>query len=219
MEANKLQAIFFKGSAETNFLGHIVAEVYKDRIYTPYLEGKKDLTIVDIGGNIGITAYYFSQFAKQVYVLEPALQHFDTLSRMIDFNGLKNVKPIRKALYTENTTLPFYHNELNQTMYSLYQSVSDGSQPEMVETITLEQLFKDEGLDKVDLLKLDCEGSEGEILAGPGFGNVADRIKTIVMETHNWGVRPLQQVKDALTNRGFKVEQIPGDATLFAATR
>ena len=219
METDKLSAFFWKGSAESNYIGHIVSEVYKEGIYRPYLEGKKDLTIIDIGGNIGITAYYFSQFAKQVYVLEPALRHFDTINRMIEFNGLKNIKPIRKALYTDNTKLPFYHNEANQTMYSLYQSVSDGTEPEMVDTVTLEQLLRDENIDHVDFLKLDCEGSEGEILSGVAFKNVAEKIDTIVMETHSWGIRPLQQVKDALVNRGFKIEPIPGDATLFAATR
>jgi hypothetical protein len=79
--------------------------------------------------------------------------------------------------------------------------------------------MKDEGIDHVDFMKLDVEGSEGEILAGPGFGNVADKIDTIVMETHSWGVRPPQQIKDALTNRGFKVVQIPNDASIFVATR
>jgi len=217
---DKIQAIFFKGRAEDNYIGHIVAEIYKDKIYDPYLRGKKDLTILDFGGNIGISAYYFSQFAKKVIVLEPSLRHFDTLTRMIDFNGLKDiVKPVRKALYTEITKLPFYHNQ-NETMFSLYQNVDDkSSEPEMVETVTIEQLLKDEKIDHVDFMKLDVEGSEGEILAGPGFGNVADKIDTIVLETHSWGIRPPQQVKDSLTNRGFKIEQIPNDATLFVATR
>lgn len=217
---DKIQAIFFKGRAEDNFIGHIVAEIYKDKIYDPYLRGKKDLTILDFGGNIGISAYYFSQFASKVVVLEPSLRHFDTLTRMVEFNGLKDiVRPIRKALYTEITKLPFYHNA-NETMYSLYQNVNDNSsEPEMVETVTVEQLLKDEKIDHVDFMKLDVEGSEGEILAGSGFGNVADKIDTIVMETHSWGIRPLQQIKDALVNRGYKIEQIPNDATLFVATR
>lgn len=218
--SDKIQGFFWKGAAENNYLGHIVAEIYKDGIYEPYLRGKKDLTILDFGGNIGISAYYFSQFAKKVIVLEPSLRHFDTLTRMVDFNGLKDiVKPVRKALYFEEATLPFYHNA-NETMYSLFQSVNDGtSEPELVETVTVEQLMKDEGIDHVDFMKLDVEGSEGEILAGVGFGNVADKIDTIVMETHSWGIRPLQQIKDALTNRGFKIEQIPNDASIFVATR
>jgi len=218
MKDTNLHAIFYKGDIEDNYLGHMAEEIFKARIYAPYLENKKDAVVIDIGANIGLFSLYAAKYAKQVFALEPAEQHFDTLNRMIIYNKLTNVKPIKKALYFENSKLPFYHNDTNQTMWSLYANVQHGNdQPEMVETITLEDLLKEEKIDHVDLLKLDCEGSEGEILGGKAFANVADKIDTIVLETHDWGLRPRQQVIDSLTNRGFKVQQIPHDAHLFVA--
>ena len=216
---DKLQGIFFKGRAEDNYIGHITAEIYKDKLYAPFLEGKQDLVICDIGANVGIVSFYFSQFAKQVYAVEPSAEHFDTLNRMIVFNELKNVKPIQKAIYIENKQLPFYHNK-NKTMFSLHQAVEDNTQaPEMVEAITLDKLFEDEKIEHCDLLKLDVEGSEVEILSSEGFRIVAPKVDLVIGESHQWSQRHPNQLREAFKNNGFSFETIPSDANIFVAKR
>ena len=50
-----------------------------------------------------------------------------------------------------------------------------------LETVTLEQLFAEHGLDRIDILKLDCEGSEFSILEN---ATVLDRVGLIVGEFH-----------------------------------
>lgn len=214
-----MHGIFFNPPIEDNWLGHIVAEIYKDKIYEPYLIGKKDLIILDIGANLGITSYYFSKFAKQVYALEPAFEHFDVLAHMLTFNQLTNIKPIRKAIFTENKKFPLFHNK-NKTMYSLHQNVADGLSPnEMVEAITLDQLFKDENIDHVDLMKLDVEGSEVEILSSLSFHEVANKIDVIIGEQHSWSGRHPNQLREALKSNGFSYETLANDANLFVAKR
>ena len=52
----------------------------------PISRGKKDLTIVDIGANIGLTSYYFKDYAKIVYAVEPAKKHFDCIQKMVEYN-------------------------------------------------------------------------------------------------------------------------------------
>ena len=118
-----------------------MAEVFRDGIYEPLLRGKQDLTILDIGANIGITAYYFSQFAKQVYSLEPSLEHFDTFTTMLKYNKITNVIPINKAMYIKPGQLPLYHpqNE-NKTMYSLHAGIGVKDE-ELVTCTTFEELI------------------------------------------------------------------------------
>ena len=194
-----------------------MAEVYRDRVYAPYLEGKKDLTILDIGANLGITAYYFSQFGK-VYALEPSLEHFDIFTRMIKFNKLTNILPIKKAIYIKSGEFPLFNNP-NKTMRSLHQAVSDGTQPEMVECITIQGLLDENKIDKVDFMKLDVEGSEVEILSSTPFKAVANKINTIVVERHAWNGRHENQLVEALRSVGYQVEQIPNQADLLVAKR
>jgi len=136
-------AIFFDPPIFNYYLGHQMAEVYKDKIYDPYLSGKKDLTIVDVGANIGVTSYYFSHFGK-VYSVEPAAEHFAILDTMIKFNKLEDrIFPINKAIYIRHGDFEFHHNN-NKTMFSLHGAVDDHSSPiEKVEAITMEQLFTD----------------------------------------------------------------------------
>jgi len=219
METNKLYGIFWNGDYDNYFLGHQFEEIFKSRIYAPYLESKKDAVVLDIGANIGIFSLYASKYAKQVYAIEPSQEHFDTLNRMILHNDLKNVKSIKKAIYMKEQTLNFYHNN-NKTMYSLHQAVEDGKQPpEKVEATTIEKLMEEEKVDHVDLVKIDIEGTEFEVLSHPSFQRVADRIDIVIGETHAWANRNPQQLVDALNQAGFTVNSIPNDASLFVATK
>lgn len=212
-----MNGFFFEPPAENNYIGHILAEIYKDRVYAPILEGKKDLVILDIGANVGLATYYFSQFASKVISLEPSKEHFACLLKMLDFNEIKNVTPLNLALYMTDGTFELGHNE-NKTMYSLHLAVKDDKLPsEQVPAVTLTTLFKDQKIEHVDFMKLDVEGSEYEILGQTAFAEVAPKIDSILVEAHSWAGRHPNQLKESLKNRGFQVDQIANDASLFYA--
>jgi FkbM family methyltransferase len=213
-------AIFFNPPLESHWLGHQFEEIYKTKLYEPFLRGRSDLTIIDAGGNVGLTSYYFSQFAKDVYTLEPVQEYSDLIRQMLSYNEVKNVHLIQKALYLENGKFPFFHNSGNKTMSSLNQAISDGKlPPEEVETITLDKLFADNNIEHCDLFKLDIEGSEIEVLSSEGFRLVAPKIDLIIGERHSWSNRNPNQLNEALKNNGFVVETVPHDADLFVARR
>lgn len=215
-----LNGIFFNTPLEANWLGHQFSEIYKDKIFAPFLNGKKDLTIVDIGANVGNFSYYASQFAKKVYALEPSLEHFQVLTHMLEFNKLTDiVVPINKAIYMQSGRFEFHHNA-NRTMYSLHTAVDDkSSNPELVLAITLEDLFKDYNIEHVDLMKLDIEGSEHEVVSSPSFKAVASKINTIVIEYHQWSGRHPNQLNEALKNNGFRVSVMPSSADIIVGQR
>lgn len=215
----KLQGIFWRGDFDNYYLGHQFEEIFKARIYAPYLENVKDPVVLDFGGNIGLFSLYASKYAKQVITLEPSKEHYETILEMLKFNGIGNVKVLNKAIYIENKEFPFYHNK-NKTMYSLHQGVNDGSsEPEATEAITLDKLFEDENIEHVNLMKLDIEGTEIEVLSSPGFKKVADKIDVIVTERHSWAGRHPHQMDEALKNAGFEVKTVPNDADLVVAVR
>ena len=197
-----------------------MAEVYKDRVYARFLEGRKDLTVLDIGGNIGITTYYFSQFAKNVFTLEPSKEHFEVLTTMLEYNKIKNVTPINKALYMKEGEFDFGGPENNATMRSLHSATwQDGKTRETVTATTLPKLFEEYNIEHVDFMKLDCEGSETEIISSSSFKEVSQKIDMLVIETHNWSGRHENQIFDALKDNGYRIERIPNDATLIVARR
>ncbi len=216
-----LRAIFFYGSIESNWLGHQMAEIYKDGVYRPFLPLMKEGSLaLDIGGNIGLTSIFFSKYFERVITLEPSERHFECLNKNLVSNNVTNVKAIQKALYIKNAEFPFGGPTDNQTMRSLHTATwQDGKSDEKVEAITIDKLFEEEGIDKVTLLKLDVEGSETEIVSSEGFAKVAPKIECLIGETHTWSGRHPNQFKDALKSNGFVFETIPNDASLFIAKR
>jgi FkbM family methyltransferase len=70
-----------------------------------------------------------------------------------------------------------------------------------VRTVTLEQLMEEQGLERIDVLKLDCEGSEFSILRGT---TVLDRIGLIVGEYHGREAF-LELVKERFDGWDFRI--------------
>ncbi len=214
-----MQGIFFR-DFKNAYLPEILKEIYRDCVYDPYLQGKKDLTILDVGANIGLFTFYAQEFAKTVYSVEPSKQHFEALTKLVDFNGFKNVTPVNLALANENKTLTLNHNT-NSTMFSLKDAVKDPAlQGEEVEAVTIETLLSRYQIEHVDFMKLDVEGAEMEIIGGEAFDRVAQKIDVIMGENHQWNTTNPEQLRTAFIDRGFKFEWVnKTEAALFVAKR
>lgn len=221
MESIQPHGFFFKPPLTTNFWGHIFEELYKSRIYDPYLPVRKEGSVaLDIGANVGLVSYYLAQHFEKVYSIEPSTEHMQNLALMLNYNKLTNVIPIQKAIYIENGKFGFGGPKDNTTMRSLHMATwQDGKPEEQVETITLQKLFTDYKIEHVNLMKLDIEGSEIEVLSHPTFKTVAPKIDIIIIERHGWSGRHPNQLNEALKNNGFTVEQIPNNADLVVAKR
>ena len=199
----------------------MVAEIFRDNVYKPYFIGKKDLTVLDVGANVGVFTLFASEYAKKIYSIEPATEHFQCLAYMIKFNNFKHVKPIQKAISNKDGVAPLFLDGSNRRAFNLLGNADGTIPPEQVETIRLDTLFEQEKIKHVDFMKVDIEGSEGEVFGGDGFGNVADKIDTIVYESHHFDTmkRNPEQVNFALKERGFKIERIPNQTELWLAKK
>jgi len=216
----KHKAVFFSGSIEQNALGHIFAEIYKDRVYAPFIEGRKDLTILDVGAHVGIFSIYAHPFAKKIYSIEPSTEHFMALQQNIIVNELTKVEAIQTAIGNENKKIEFFNNPNNKTMNSIRPaSWQEGWGKEEVNMITLKKLFEDNKIKHVDVMKIDVEGMEYEILGGTAFSEISKKIDLIAGEIHTWVGRHPHQVIDSLQNNGYEVSQMPADANIFVARR
>jgi len=212
-----MKGIFFK-DFKNAYIPEILEEIYLNRVYEPILKEKVN-TIVDVGANIGLTSFYFSDKAKRVIAVEPSEVHLEVMRHMLKFNKIDNVEIVDRAIYIENKDLTFYHNE-NTTMFSLNAAVKSKKDSETVKAITMEKLFEDNKIDHCDFMKLDVEGSEGEIIHHSSFEKVAPKIDQMLIEYHQWcGYNPLNIV-NTLRDYGFKVDFIKNvKATLLYATR
>lgn len=171
-------------------------EIWKDEIYTKEYKIQKGDIVVDVGANVGVFSIYAGKKGAKVYSFEPNPQVFELLRENIRFNHLEDqVVAINAALGdTEDKVDLFIPNSSKvykegsasiskQYVGGLIEILYDDFKVYKVQSKTLESFIKEFKLEKVDLLKMDCEGSELCIIKNSN-PDVFEIIKNIAMETH-----------------------------------
>lgn len=141
--------------------------------------------IVDAGANVGLTSVYFAHRFPQarIIAIEPEAHNFALLAgNVADY---PNVVPVKAALWHTNTRVDLFDPGLGPWGYVVDGGASDapGTWRQRTDAVTLDTVMQTYGLDRIDLLKMDIEGSEREVLAeaGPWI----DRVDALVVELHD----------------------------------
>jgi FkbM family methyltransferase len=170
-------------------------------------------TVVDCGANIGCFALYMSSLAPgiRLFCFEPGAKTFERLQFNIAANRLQNqVAAFRAAIWDREAI-----QELR--LVSVSGDASIFTRPDhptlstqLVPCISLPKAFSKYGVEEVDLLKIDVEGSELEILRGASDLDWG-RVRRVVMECHDF-IRPGVgcQVVALLAKYGFKPIDVQG---------
>jgi FkbM family methyltransferase len=207
-----MKAIFYpEGRFGATYIPQIYSEIYIEKVYNEALHRKRNLTIVDVGANIGITVQNFAGHAKQLYAIEPAKDNYEVLVKNIEFNGWNNVKPIKAAIAEKDGEMELSLNPLNTTTHSLFLKHTN-HKSEKVRTITFETLFKENNIEKADFVKLDIEGYETMVLLGEDFKKMSSKINMIEVEFHG---QDLTKIIERMTSLGFKNKQIKSSAVIY----
>ncbi|MFH0884885.1 MAG: FkbM family methyltransferase [Candidatus Micrarchaeota archaeon] len=184
--------------------------------------GENDI-ILDIGAHIGTFTAFASKAAKngQVYSFEPDEDNFRLLKENIELNDIRNACAINAAVSTENGRKSFFVTEYATSAHSIYRPHGRAREV-IVDAVTLADFVKSRGIKRIDLLKMDCEGSEYEImLTCPK--NVLEMVKRIAMECHNVPGHSADEIRVLLEENGFAVrsEDVPNipDFRLLYAQR
>jgi len=191
-----------------------VKETFLDRFYEKYgTELGDGWKIVDIGAGIG----EFTLFAllghpqNFVYAFEPYPRSFDLLSGNLAANGIANAQIFSEAIGAETGTLALdlSSGEPLQIQSLSLDTVLTQGEVLNVRSLSLEDAFNRLGLERCDLLKLDCEGAEYDILFHTS-ASILRRIDRIVMEYHdNLTAIPHQDLVKFLISEGFTVRTFP----------
>jgi FkbM family methyltransferase len=142
-------------------------------------------TILDIGANIGIASNYLStRFPlARIFAFEPVPGNFALLSKNVA--SLRNVTPVQKALGAKDGAFEMFYSDsnVNQGGYSFHQAGSDIEQRVRVEVRDAKSMVQELGIESVDLIKIDTEGSEYDILTRLG-ADFLRKVKWIYGELH-----------------------------------
>jgi FkbM family methyltransferase len=137
-------------------------------------------TIVDLGSNIGGSVLYFAcrYPAARIYGVEPDPATFQKLEANVI--PLENVQVLPLAVGDRDGAAEFYPNP--RTWGSSLKSTLATGPGITVQVRTLDTLLDEIGLDRVDLVKLDIEGSEHDVLRA--FRGLRTRAGALIGEMH-----------------------------------
>ena len=165
----------------------IYREIFIEKVYNPVgFEINKGDVVLDIGANIGIyTVFAASQGCKIVHAFEPHPITYSILLQNIKLNDLKHVEAHQVGIASEEANgileasdVSGHHRVVE--MQGLHPSTSGIE----IQTINLNEFFEKTNLESIDFIKMDCEGSEGEILSSLDHRSF-QKIQKIVIEYHN----------------------------------
>lgn len=142
--------------------------------------------IVDIGAHIGSFAILAAKraYRGRILAFEPHPENFRLLQKNIRFNHCSNIQALPYAVTGNGSSksADLFIYPAHNGGHSLVHKV--GSSSITVPTITLPQIFSRYRLSRIDLLKIDAEGSEFDILLNCPDKTLA-KIHSISLEFHD----------------------------------
>ena len=177
----------FDNLSSTEKLNQWIAKSIKEcKASYPILPNKLNIA-VDIGANVGGFCVYAQEYSKKIYAFEPLVENFAILEQVLEHCQINNVEAYNTAIYSESgKELPlklFGENCSGNVTCAQFDSHKLVETKQTCETISLNDMFEALNIRHIDYLKLDCEGSEYEILEN---FNDYDKISLICMEIHTF---------------------------------
>jgi FkbM family methyltransferase len=190
-----------------NLRDHVQRQIYFIGIYEPiecYIFVhliKPGMSVVDTGANVGQYTMLASTLvgpSGQVHAFEPVSETFQQLEANTRANSLNNVHLRRAALWSEPTTVELgldVSDKGDATYYSI--SHAGGSKTARAPGLSLDDYVENNQISRIDVIKMDIEGSE--LFALQGMEKVIKRHRPLFLMEIN---RP------ACARAGYSPERI-----------
>ncbi len=206
MQLNPEDAIVSRALSETGGFEWFETELVEQEV-------RPGDTVLDLGANIG---YYTLLFARlvgprgRVIAFEPDPVNFNLLKRNVRLNGYRNVEIVNKAVTDFTGELELHLSPTNHGDHRLYNS-GDGRATVKVATTTIDDYFN--GVPpKVDLVKMDIQGSEAKAIHG--MTRTLQQNHSVKLITEFWPIGLHRAGADAaeylqkLQQLGFSISEI-----------
>lgn len=205
--------------SEYNNFGGFLWALMEQYTYSTYYQGKftprKGDVVVDIGANIGVVTVRSARIVGQggrVVAIEPEINNVRLLQKNIVANNLSNVTIVGKGAWSHkgNLSLNVSSCGLEHSFYSDNNFLAGKSRNhEQVNVDTLDNILYELDIKKVDIIKLDVEGSEIEVIKGMNNTLLKNHVKLIGeshlinnVNTYNSIQKQLNQLGYLVKNKG-----------------
>lgn len=180
----RLQGVVFEEVNHT--LWSLIAEIFINQEYSPpgFEIAAKDV-VVDVGAHRGVfLAYAALRTTNTIHAFEPNHDNFRSLQQLVRRNKFDHVQLRNYALgkATGREMLFYSKSSSRHTLTGIDQRTGNAlAVSYFVPTLSMREAL--EGIPKVDLLKMDCEGAEFEILMNADKDTLR-KVRRLVLEYH-----------------------------------
>ncbi len=161
-----------------------IVEVFRNREYDLGIDWSGIELGIDVGAHVGAFTCWLASKASRARIIsfEPEPRNFRDLVENVDRNGLKGRVDLINAAVDDAPGTRVLDVPVQRDSASLASSQAPASTPVKVRTVALQDVLHDLNA-RVDILKIDCEGSEWDIL--PSLTSESwIRIERVVLECH-----------------------------------
>jgi FkbM family methyltransferase len=163
----------------------LLREVLVEETYRPVLEclPSRPLRFVDIGAHIGAFSVWLHRQhdVSEAFCFEPDSDSFALCQFNLPKNGCENVQLFNYAIGGSTRESDIWMDSVTHARSTLHRRPSSTDQREKVRVVAFNEWLENVDGD-FDLLKMDCEGSEWEIVKTGSA--VFSRFSIIVAEIH-----------------------------------
>ncbi len=151
--------VFFLGSHEPEIL----------LLFHKLLAGMDSPVVADVGANVGHHSIYLSKLAAEVHSFEPWKHVRDQLLSKLSDNNIRNVRVHAVGLGNQNETKLYYAPQGGNSGAGSFLSAHESARNRPSERLPIvigDEYLQQNGIDKLDFIKIDVEGWEWFVLLG-----------------------------------------------------
>ncbi|MDD6170412.1 MAG: FkbM family methyltransferase [Lachnospiraceae bacterium] len=137
--------------------------------------------VVDAGANIGLFSVKMSEKYPKAnfYCIEPERSNFEILKKNVES---LNAKCFNAGVWWKTGRLNVTQTELSSGTVGYVVREDDNG---VIPGISISDLIEQEGIDGIDVLKMDIEGSEFSIFINENYKKWIHYVKIVIMEIHD----------------------------------
>ena len=183
LQVIELDSLPFTFRGETS--DEIVAEeIFKAGKYVlPLPEDFQPKVIIDCGSNIGYSTLFFANVYPdaQIYSIEPEKNNF----KFLRFNTIfyDNIHVINSSIWDKETFARLEATEKGEIGYMTVETVENDEKA--FKTTTLSKIVAENGIEQIDFIKIDIEGSEKEVFSAPDVDEWLSKVKVMAIVLHD----------------------------------
>ena len=169
-------------------------------------------SIIDAGGNIGLTALFFANRfpTASIISLEPDTANFELLKSNTE--SYSNIVPMHCVLWSKDAYLEVIDEGKGNNAFTVKETAAQTKGA--IKAVSIETIMQQQQWKQIDILKIDIEGSEKELFQN-GYAGWLPKIKVLIIELHDRMVPGASKsVFNAVNQYDFSMD-IKGENLIF----